>query len=158
MSQLEPINTSSDKTNAAVGLFKGLKFHMLTISRVRRGLHLMGIGSRLFWRTTRSMMSAFEADFPPNQGMRHSKSSQRTTPRLYTSTLSPEYPSGGVSPSTGGSSISGAIQSTVPTGCHSPEKPSQRSSPPQLGFAGRRGNLPTGAALPKSQSFAQILF
>jgi len=158
VSQFDPMLSSSDNTNVAVGLFKGLASHILSISWVSRGLHVIEIGSRWFLRTTRSMISLFEAGFPPIQGIRHSKSSQKTMPRLYTSTLSPEYPSGAVSPSTGGSSISGAIQSMVPTGRHSPEKPSKRSNPPHFGFAGRRGNLPTGAALPKSQSFAHILF
>ena len=37
-----------------------------------------------------------------------------------------------------------------------PESPSNRSNPPHFGFAGRRGNLLTGAALPKSHSLAQM--
>mmetsp|Transcript_34476 Transcript_34476/g.86616 ORF Transcript_34476/g.86616 Transcript_34476/m.86616 type:complete len:217 (-) Transcript_34476:161-811(-) len=121
---------------------------------VSRLLHPLGMGSLSPRRTTASRTSCLDTSFSPAHGTRHSISSHSTTPRLYTSTLSPEYPAGASVPSTGGSSISGAIHSIVPTGCHRPVKPSHFSSPPHCGWAGRRGIFDNGAALPKSHSFA----
>ena len=66
------------------------------------------------------------------------------------SDLSPPNPSNS-SPTMGGRSISGAIQSIVPTGCQPLPNPSAFSTAPRFG---RRGILDTGAALPKSHSLA----
>ena len=146
-SHLEPTASNVLTTDAMSGLSTGLAAHMAEMTSASRLSHELGRGKRSFLPTTESMTSCFEM-FAPVQGIRHSMSSHSTIPRLYTSTLSPEYPTGGVAPSRGGSSISGAIHNMVPTGCHRPEKPSKF-------FLGRRGIFDMGAALPKSHIFAR---
>mmetsp|Transcript_5660 Transcript_5660/g.21431 ORF Transcript_5660/g.21431 Transcript_5660/m.21431 type:complete len:363 (-) Transcript_5660:520-1608(-) len=145
-----PISRNAVTTYAISGRSTGLVAHMATSSSANLASHDFGMGNRSFFTTTESMTSCFEMS-PCVHGILNSMSSHSTIPRLYTSTLSPEYPTGAVAPSKGGSSISGAIHNMVPTGCHRPEKPSQF-------FAGRRGILEIGAALPKSQSFARTRF